>query len=158
MCVVDDPFGNVLKVDINNDFFDLWTQNQSPSSENICCVFSVAPCQQRRRSLVPITPMPRYSDMDTPELKNKLNRSVSFIPTLAGWRDWRSLSDYSSCPSVVLSSNTGQTTVFLHAGLAFGLYQSARWSSNWRRSTSTPTSWSALILRMRAALWATQPR
>ncbi|XP_041640936.1 structure-specific endonuclease subunit SLX4 isoform X2 [Cheilinus undulatus] len=29
---------------------------------------------KRRRSLVPITPMPHYSDMDTPELKNKLNR------------------------------------------------------------------------------------
>ncbi|XP_061577384.1 structure-specific endonuclease subunit SLX4 [Cololabis saira] len=27
-----------------------------------------------RRDLVPITPMPHYSDMDTPELKNKLNR------------------------------------------------------------------------------------
>ncbi|KAM7393904.1 hypothetical protein PAMP_020740 [Pampus punctatissimus] len=26
------------------------------------------------RSVVPITPMPHYSDMDTPELKNKLNR------------------------------------------------------------------------------------
>ncbi|XP_011610823.2 structure-specific endonuclease subunit SLX4 [Takifugu rubripes] len=30
--------------------------------------------QKRRRALVPITPMPHYSDMDTPELKNKLNR------------------------------------------------------------------------------------
>ncbi|XP_041838068.1 structure-specific endonuclease subunit SLX4 isoform X2 [Melanotaenia boesemani] len=29
---------------------------------------------KKRRSLVPITPMPHYSDMDTPELKNKLNR------------------------------------------------------------------------------------
>ncbi|KAM9363639.1 structure-specific endonuclease subunit SLX4 [Symphorus nematophorus] len=29
---------------------------------------------KRRRTLVPITPMPHYSDMDTPELKNKLNR------------------------------------------------------------------------------------
>ncbi|KAM9314812.1 structure-specific endonuclease subunit SLX4 [Pholidichthys leucotaenia] len=29
---------------------------------------------KRRQSLVPITPMPHYSDMDTPELKNKLNR------------------------------------------------------------------------------------
>lgn len=29
---------------------------------------------KRRRSVVPITPMPHYSDMDTPELKNKLNR------------------------------------------------------------------------------------
>ncbi|KAG7223638.1 hypothetical protein INR49_015363 [Caranx melampygus] len=31
---------------------------------------------KKRRSLVPITPMPQYSDMDTPELKNKLNRST----------------------------------------------------------------------------------
>ncbi|XP_071360454.1 structure-specific endonuclease subunit SLX4 [Trachinotus anak] len=29
---------------------------------------------KNRRSMVPITPMPHYSDMDTPELKNKLNR------------------------------------------------------------------------------------
>ncbi|CAJ1053212.1 structure-specific endonuclease subunit SLX4 isoform X2 [Xyrichtys novacula] len=29
---------------------------------------------KRRRTLVPITPMPHYSDMDTPELKNKLGR------------------------------------------------------------------------------------
>ncbi|XP_063740465.1 structure-specific endonuclease subunit SLX4 [Eleginops maclovinus] len=29
---------------------------------------------KRRRTLVPITPLPQYSDMDTPELKTKLNR------------------------------------------------------------------------------------
>nr|XP_057941863.1 structure-specific endonuclease subunit SLX4 isoform X2 [Doryrhamphus excisus] len=29
---------------------------------------------KRHHTLVPITPMPHYSDMDTPELKNKLNR------------------------------------------------------------------------------------
>ncbi|XP_059192110.1 LOW QUALITY PROTEIN: structure-specific endonuclease subunit SLX4 [Centropristis striata] len=29
---------------------------------------------KKRRTLVPITPMPHYSDLDTPELKNKLNR------------------------------------------------------------------------------------
>ncbi|XP_022045141.2 structure-specific endonuclease subunit SLX4 isoform X1 [Acanthochromis polyacanthus] len=34
----------------------------------------VSTCSKRKRSLVPITPMPHYSDMDTPELKNKLNR------------------------------------------------------------------------------------
>ncbi|KAM3622789.1 uncharacterized protein V6R79_003091 [Siganus canaliculatus] len=33
-----------------------------------------APRDKRRRTIVPITPMPHYSDMDTPELKNKLNR------------------------------------------------------------------------------------
>ncbi|KAK0142007.1 Structure-specific endonuclease subunit SLX4 [Merluccius polli] len=34
----------------------------------------VASRRRKRTSLVPITPMPSYSDMDTPELKNKLNR------------------------------------------------------------------------------------
>ncbi|XP_047433187.1 structure-specific endonuclease subunit SLX4 isoform X2 [Mugil cephalus] len=29
---------------------------------------------KRRRTMVPITPMPHYSDMDTPELKNKVSR------------------------------------------------------------------------------------
>ncbi|KAK7930137.1 hypothetical protein WMY93_006532 [Mugilogobius chulae] len=29
---------------------------------------------KKRQALVPITPMPHYSDMDTPELKNKLNK------------------------------------------------------------------------------------
>ncbi|XP_060908518.1 structure-specific endonuclease subunit SLX4 isoform X2 [Labrus mixtus] len=29
---------------------------------------------KRRRTMVPITPMPHYSDMDTPDLKTKLNR------------------------------------------------------------------------------------
>lgn len=29
---------------------------------------------KKRQALVPITPMPHYSDMDTPDLKNKLNR------------------------------------------------------------------------------------
>ncbi|XP_029916094.1 structure-specific endonuclease subunit SLX4 [Myripristis murdjan] len=34
----------------------------------------VAPRRKRRGPIVPITPMPSYSDMDTPELKSKLNR------------------------------------------------------------------------------------
>uniref|UniRef100_A0A3P9B531 Structure-specific endonuclease subunit SLX4 n=1 Tax=Maylandia zebra TaxID=106582 RepID=A0A3P9B531_9CICH len=38
------------------------------------CVSSVSSHSKRQRTLVPITPMPHYSDMDTPELKNKLNR------------------------------------------------------------------------------------
>ncbi|XP_051240004.1 structure-specific endonuclease subunit SLX4 isoform X2 [Dicentrarchus labrax] len=33
-----------------------------------------SPRNKRSRTLVPITPMPHYSDMDTPDLKNKLNR------------------------------------------------------------------------------------
>ncbi|XP_045904008.1 structure-specific endonuclease subunit SLX4 isoform X2 [Micropterus dolomieu] len=33
-----------------------------------------SPHNKRLRTLVPITPLPHYSDMDTPELKNKLNR------------------------------------------------------------------------------------
>ncbi|KAK2815887.1 hypothetical protein Q5P01_026354 [Channa striata] len=40
------------------------TQHKTPTSSH----------NKKRRSLVPITPMPHYSDMDTPELKNKLNR------------------------------------------------------------------------------------
>uniref|UniRef100_A0A3Q2YH64 Structure-specific endonuclease subunit SLX4 n=1 Tax=Hippocampus comes TaxID=109280 RepID=A0A3Q2YH64_HIPCM len=32
------------------------------------------PRNKKHRTLVPITPMPHYSDMDTPELKNKLDR------------------------------------------------------------------------------------
>lgn len=43
------------------------------------CFPSASSHNQRRRTLVPITPMPHYSDMDTPELKNKLNRSVSSL-------------------------------------------------------------------------------
>uniref|UniRef100_A0A7N8X2T1 Structure-specific endonuclease subunit SLX4 n=1 Tax=Mastacembelus armatus TaxID=205130 RepID=A0A7N8X2T1_9TELE len=38
------------------------------------CVPSVSSRNRKRVSLVPITPMPHYSDMDTPELKNRLNR------------------------------------------------------------------------------------
>ncbi|TNN57549.1 Structure-specific endonuclease subunit SLX4 [Liparis tanakae] len=41
-----------------------------------CLQDAVLPPSRRnqRRSVVPITPLPPYSDMDTPELKNKLNR------------------------------------------------------------------------------------
>ncbi|XP_077379669.1 uncharacterized protein slx4 isoform X2 [Festucalex cinctus] len=35
------------------------------------------PRNKKHHTLVPITPMPHYSDMDTPKLKNKLNRSVN---------------------------------------------------------------------------------
>ncbi|XP_029286358.1 structure-specific endonuclease subunit SLX4 [Cottoperca gobio] len=40
------------------------TQLKTPTSSH----------NKRRRTMVPITPLPQYSDMDTPELKNKLNR------------------------------------------------------------------------------------
>ncbi|XP_075903920.1 structure-specific endonuclease subunit SLX4 isoform X2 [Nelusetta ayraudi] len=49
------------------------TQRVNPAAEPR----TPAPSSSRRRrchSLVPITPMPHYSDMDTPELKNKLTR------------------------------------------------------------------------------------
>lgn len=91
-----------------------YSESDSFLKEYLLC-FSVASYQKRRRTLVPITPMPHYSDMDTPELKNKLTRSVLFIPTLAGRRVWRSLSAYASrCYSgcVVFSSNIEQASFF----------------------------------------------
>ncbi|GLD60824.1 structure-specific endonuclease subunit SLX4 isoform X2 [Lates japonicus] len=47
------------------------SQRVNPSAQLKTPVLSRS---KKRRSLVPITPMPHYSDMDTPELKNKLNR------------------------------------------------------------------------------------
>ncbi|XP_068178732.1 structure-specific endonuclease subunit SLX4 isoform X2 [Antennarius striatus] len=47
------------------------------SGEHRHCLYdcvSSASSHTKRRTLVPITPMPHYSDMDTPELKNKLSR------------------------------------------------------------------------------------
>lgn len=37
-------------------------------------IYSVACKKKNQAPLVPITPMPSFSDMDTPELKNSLNR------------------------------------------------------------------------------------
>ncbi|TNM85477.1 hypothetical protein fugu_007748 [Takifugu bimaculatus] len=72
--------------------------------------------QKRRRALVPITPMPHYSDMDTPELKNKLNRSVCsrFYPHAVGMT--------SPWPGRRRQTNRS----LLRAGSASGLYRSAR--------------------------------
>lgn len=78
--------------------------------------FSVVSRQRRRRALVPITPMPHYSDMDTPELKNKLNRSVCsrFYPRAVGMT--------SPWPGRRRQTNRSP----LRAGSASGLYRSAR--------------------------------
>lgn len=40
----------------------------------LCFLSKVSSKNKRPKSKVPITPMAHYSDMDTPELKNKLNR------------------------------------------------------------------------------------
>lgn len=86
---------NVLFCEVLSDVFFKVSKSFNFTAD-ICLVFikhvvqkslpvcvSVAPSHnKRRRSVVPITPMPHYSDMDTPDLKNKLNRSVSLIPTL----------------------------------------------------------------------------
>lgn len=132
------------------------------------CVSSVPSRNKRRRTLVPITPLPHYSDMDTPELKTKLTRwgLLSALTLKKGWIRGQ------ICFSLIKAIKVGaypltshgvtarlvclavsshlSDSYFLHcAGLVFGLYQSARWSSNWRRSTSTRTSWSAPRRRRR---------
>lgn len=41
----------------------------------VCFYFYSVACKKKYQApLVPITPMPSFSDMDTPELKNRLNR------------------------------------------------------------------------------------
>lgn len=84
--------------------------------------------------MVPITPMPHYSDMDTPDLKDKLNRSVSSLSfievikcginpitfpsvtvnllSLSGSVLWLRL--ISSCPSVHLSITNAFNLLLLH--------------------------------------------
>ncbi|KAM9856957.1 structure-specific endonuclease subunit SLX4 [Aulostomus maculatus] len=65
---------------MDSKIWDSWEEEEDvlPLSQRVnpsVQVKTPAKCQtKRRRSLVPITPMPHYSDMDTPELKNKLNR------------------------------------------------------------------------------------
>ncbi|XP_069023082.1 structure-specific endonuclease subunit SLX4 isoform X1 [Embiotoca jacksoni] len=73
--------------EINNDLLDskIWDSWEEEDEEEALPLSQrVNPSAQlktpttshnkRRRTLVPITPVPHYSDMDTPELKNKLNR------------------------------------------------------------------------------------
>ncbi|XP_073327425.1 structure-specific endonuclease subunit SLX4 [Pagrus major] len=71
---------------INNSLLDpnIWDSWEEEEEEALPLSRRVNACAQlktpasshnkRCRTLVPITPMPHYSDMDTPDLKNKLNR------------------------------------------------------------------------------------
>ncbi|KAM8879133.1 structure-specific endonuclease subunit SLX4 [Spinachia spinachia] len=62
----------------------IWDSWEEEDEEDLALCQRVKPSAQlktpasshnkRRATLVPITPLPHYSDMDTPELKNKLNR------------------------------------------------------------------------------------
>ncbi|XP_034385430.1 structure-specific endonuclease subunit SLX4 isoform X2 [Cyclopterus lumpus] len=67
---------------LGSNIWDSWEEDEEEEAPPLSQ--RVNPCAQlktpaplhnnRRRTLVPITPLPHYSDMDTPELKNKLNR------------------------------------------------------------------------------------
>ncbi|XP_041789360.1 structure-specific endonuclease subunit SLX4 isoform X2 [Chelmon rostratus] len=71
---------------LDSKIWDSWEEEEEEEEEEEALPLSqkVNPSAQlktpasshnkRRRTLVPITPLPHYSDMDTPELKNKLNR------------------------------------------------------------------------------------
>ncbi|XP_034043324.1 structure-specific endonuclease subunit SLX4 isoform X2 [Thalassophryne amazonica] len=64
---------------LNSKIWDSWEEEEAflPLSQRVCPSAQLkTPASSHRRcgSLVPITPMPCYSDMDTPELKNKLDR------------------------------------------------------------------------------------
>ncbi|XP_065115707.1 structure-specific endonuclease subunit SLX4 [Paramisgurnus dabryanus] len=68
------------------DMWDDWEENEEPplplsqrlappSAKRVAELKTPVACRNKNKGpLVPITPMPGYSDMDTPELKNKLNR------------------------------------------------------------------------------------
>ncbi|XP_039550871.1 structure-specific endonuclease subunit SLX4 isoform X2 [Pimephales promelas] len=75
------PFNHSLP---DPDMWDDWEENAplplsqrlaAPSAKRVAELKTPVACRERNKGpLVPITPMPGYSDMDTPELKNKLNR------------------------------------------------------------------------------------
>nr|XP_055074005.1 structure-specific endonuclease subunit SLX4 [Misgurnus anguillicaudatus] len=68
------------------DMWDDWEENEEPplplsqrlappSAKRVAELKTPVACRNKNKGpLVPITPMPGFSDMDTPELKNKLNR------------------------------------------------------------------------------------
>ncbi|KAK5899696.1 hypothetical protein CesoFtcFv8_009148 [Champsocephalus esox] len=67
---------------LDSKIWDSWEEEEGEEALPLCQRLN-PPAQlktpipsrnKRRRTLVPITPLPHYSDMDTPELKNKLNR------------------------------------------------------------------------------------
>ncbi|XP_076584753.1 structure-specific endonuclease subunit SLX4 [Chaetodon auriga] len=69
---------------LDSKIWDSWEEEEEEEEEALPLSQRVNPSAQlktpassrnkRQRTLVPITPLPHYSDMDTPELKNKLNR------------------------------------------------------------------------------------
>ncbi|XP_065810130.1 structure-specific endonuclease subunit SLX4 isoform X2 [Labrus bergylta] len=67
---------------LDSKIWDSWQEDQEealPLSQRLLPSAQLktpaaASHNKRRRTLVPITPMPHYSDMDTPDLKTKLNR------------------------------------------------------------------------------------
>ncbi|XP_035516084.1 structure-specific endonuclease subunit SLX4 isoform X2 [Morone saxatilis] len=65
---------------LDSKIWDSWDEDEEealPLSQRVnpsAHLKTPTPHNKRRRTLVPITPMPHYSDMDTPDLKNKLNR------------------------------------------------------------------------------------
>ncbi|XP_031720523.1 structure-specific endonuclease subunit SLX4 [Anarrhichthys ocellatus] len=60
---------------LNSKIWDSWEEDEEVEALSPALLKTPASSQiKRRHTLVPITPLPHYSDMDTPELKNKLNR------------------------------------------------------------------------------------
>ncbi|XP_016410447.1 structure-specific endonuclease subunit SLX4-like isoform X2 [Sinocyclocheilus rhinocerous] len=77
------PFNHSLP---DPDMWDDWEEEEvaplplsqrltAPSAKRVAELKTPVACRKRNKGpLVPITPMPGFSDMDTPELKNRLNR------------------------------------------------------------------------------------
>ncbi|XDV22163.1 hypothetical protein PO909_027120 [Leuciscus waleckii] len=77
------PFNHSLP---DPDMWDDWEEEENaplplsqrlaaPSAKRVAELKTPVACRKRNKGpLIPITPMPGYSDMDTPDLKNKLNR------------------------------------------------------------------------------------
>ncbi|XP_037546087.1 structure-specific endonuclease subunit SLX4 [Nematolebias whitei] len=64
---------------LDSKLWDSWEEDEEVESLPLCQRVTAQLKtpelrNKKRRSVVPITPMPQFSDMDTPELKNKLNR------------------------------------------------------------------------------------
>ncbi|XP_075946526.1 structure-specific endonuclease subunit SLX4 [Anarhichas minor] len=60
---------------LDSKIWDSWEEDEEVEALPPALLKTPASSQiKRRHTLVPITPLPHYSDMDTPELKNKLNR------------------------------------------------------------------------------------
>ncbi|XP_056615724.1 LOW QUALITY PROTEIN: structure-specific endonuclease subunit SLX4 [Triplophysa dalaica] len=77
------PFNHSLP---DPDMWDDWEEKEEellplsqrlapPSAKRVAALKTPVACRNRNEApLIPITPMPGFSDMDTPELKNRLNR------------------------------------------------------------------------------------